>query len=92
MSDDLRDSNPEIADANTSPKESELPPALAPPGSPDLSGVRAVYFDLDDTLCAYWEASKFALRRAFEDHGPEGYTADEMSSIGPSCSANSARR
>lgn len=45
---------------------------------PDLSGVRAVYFDLDDTLCAYWEASKFALFRAFERHGPPGFTPQEM--------------
>jgi putative hydrolase of the HAD superfamily len=28
---------------------------------PDFSQVRAVYFDLDDTLCAYWDASKIAL-------------------------------
>ncbi len=57
----------EIADANT--------PAA---GRPDLSRVRAIYFDLDDTLCGYWEASKFGMRRAFEQHGPEGFTVDEM--------------
>lgn len=45
---------------------------------PDFSSVKAIYFDLDDTLCGYWEASKFGLRRAFELHGPEGYTPVEM--------------
>lgn len=30
-----------------------------------MSEVRAVYFDLDDTLCAYWKASRQALREAF---------------------------
>src|SRR5688572_15853782 len=44
----------------------------------DKSLIRAIYFDLDDTLCAYWEASKFALRKAFEEHGPENLTADQM--------------
>lgn len=45
---------------------------------PNLSDVKAVFFDLDDTLCGYWEASKHGMRRAFEEHGPEGYTVDEM--------------
>lgn len=45
---------------------------------PDLSHVQAIYFDLDDTLCAYWEASKYALNRAFELHGPAGYTSEQM--------------
>jgi putative hydrolase of the HAD superfamily len=40
--------------------------------------VEAVYFDLDDTLCAYWNASRAGLRRAFELHGPEGTTPEEM--------------
>lgn len=30
-----------------------------------MNEVRAVYFDLDDTLCAYWKASRQALREAF---------------------------
>jgi len=46
--------------------------------SPDLTGVRAVYFDLDDTLCPYWEASKFGLYRAFERCGPVGCSHDDM--------------
>lgn len=31
-----------------------------------LSGVKAIYFDLDDTLCAYWDACKQGLRETFE--------------------------
>lgn len=45
---------------------------------PDFSEVRAVYFDLDDTLCGYWDAARIGLRRAFEKHLPEGYTVEEM--------------
>ena len=45
---------------------------------PDFSQVRAIYFDLDDTLCAYWDASKIALRRAFEAHPAKDLVADEM--------------
>lgn len=40
--------------------------------------VRAVYFDLDDTLCGYWDAAKAALRETFELHPIPGYTTDEM--------------
>ncbi len=40
--------------------------------------VRRIFFDLDDTLCGYWSASKAGLRRAFEDHAPEGYSPEEM--------------
>lgn len=45
---------------------------------PDFSSVRAVFFDLDDTLCGYWDASKAALREAFEHHSPLGHTPDSM--------------
>lgn len=45
---------------------------------PDLSSVKGIYFDLDDTLCAYWEASKYGLQRAFEQLAPEGITVPEM--------------
>ncbi len=31
-----------------------------------LSKVKAIYFDLDDTLCGYWDASKKGLRETFE--------------------------
>jgi len=40
--------------------------------------VRAIYFDLDDTLCGYWDACKTALRAAFEAEGPEGSDADTL--------------
>lgn len=40
--------------------------------------VKAVYFDLDDTLCAYWDAAKVGLRRAFEQEGPPGIPVDAM--------------
>lgn len=43
-----------------------------------LPRLKAVYFDLDDTLCGYWDASKKALRQAFEAHPIEGYTPEEM--------------
>lgn len=43
-----------------------------------LQGIRAIYFDLDDTLCGYWDASKRGLRLTFENHGPDGYTVDEL--------------
>jgi putative hydrolase of the HAD superfamily len=46
--------------------------------SKDKANVKAIFFDLDDTLCAYWEASKIGLRSAFENHGPAGHTADEL--------------
>lgn len=31
-----------------------------------LASVRAVFFDLDDTLCAYWDAAKQGLLRTFD--------------------------
>jgi putative hydrolase of the HAD superfamily len=31
-----------------------------------FAGVKGVYFDLDDTLCAYWDASKAGLRATFD--------------------------
>lgn len=40
--------------------------------------VKAVYFDLDDTLCAYWDAAKLALRRAFEQEGPPSVPVEAM--------------
>jgi putative hydrolase of the HAD superfamily len=39
--------------------------------------VRVICFDLDDTLCTYWDASKAGLRKAFELHGPEGIPVEE---------------
>jgi len=43
-----------------------------------FADVRAVYFDLDDTLCGYWDACKIALREAFTAHGPEGHEAEGL--------------
>lgn len=40
--------------------------------------VRAIIFDLDDTLCGYWDASKVALLTTFQNHPVEGFTAEEM--------------
>lgn len=79
-SQDEIDSNPAVDDANAEPGLS----SRAAPGpakgmsNPDLKHIKGIYFDLDDTLCSYWEASKFALFRAFELHGPDGYTPQEM--------------
>lgn len=42
-----------------------------------FGSVRAVFFDLDDTLCAYWSAAKAGLRAAFEAHPVPGHTLEE---------------
>lgn len=42
----------------------------------DLSNVKGIYFDLDDTLCAYWDACKIGLKRTFDVHAPEGWESD----------------
>ena len=41
-----------------------------------LSKVKAIYFDLDDTLCGYWDASKTGLRETFELVPIPGVTTD----------------
>ena len=46
--------------------------------SSKLANIKAIYFDLDDTLCGYWDASKAGLHKAFEVHGPAGYDPDTM--------------
>jgi len=38
------------------------------------SKIKAIYFDLDDTLCAYWAASRKGLRATFDEHGFNGET------------------
>lgn len=43
-----------------------------------VNEIRAIYFDLDDTLCGYWDASKAGLHRAFQQHGPEDRDVAEM--------------
>jgi putative hydrolase of the HAD superfamily len=47
-------------------------------GAPIFAEVEAVFFDLDDTLCQYWEAARAGLHQAFEQAGPPGYPAEEM--------------
>lgn len=42
--------------------------------------IRAVFFDLDDTLCAYWDAAKAGLREAFAEVEVPGVTAEQMRS------------
>lgn len=46
--------------------------------APDFSLVRAIYFDLDDTLCAYWDATKVALRQAFDAHPVADQDTEDM--------------
>ncbi len=53
-------------------------PALNSMLRPVFAEVKAIYFDLDDTLCTYWDAAKKGLRKAFEDHPEHGHTADEL--------------
>ncbi|MBS1700623.1 MAG: HAD family hydrolase [Armatimonadetes bacterium] len=43
-----------------------------------FSQVKAVYFDLDDTLCGYWNASKAGLKSAFEQNPVPGKSPEEM--------------
>ena len=43
-----------------------------------FSEVRAVFFDLDDTLCGYWDACKAALRECFTEHAPDGHEVDAL--------------
>lgn len=40
--------------------------------------IEAIYFDLDDTLCAYWNAAKTGLRKAFEDHPEHGFPIEQL--------------
>lgn len=42
-----------------------------------FSRAKAVYFDLDDTLCGYWDAAKGGLRAAFEAHPVPGFSTDD---------------
>src|SRR5579862_5028664 len=45
-----------------------------------LSNVKAIYFDLDDTLCGYWDACKQGLRETFEIVAVPGASAEEVGS------------
>jgi HAD superfamily hydrolase (TIGR01549 family) len=61
-------------DEGFDPRRSKVKAGLRP----IFADVKAVYFDLDDTLCAYWDAAKKGLRLAFEDHPEHGQSADAM--------------
>jgi HAD superfamily hydrolase (TIGR01509 family) len=43
-----------------------------------FEGLKAVFFDLDDTLCAYWDAVRIGLRETFERFELEGVSTDTM--------------
>lgn len=43
-----------------------------------LGKIKVVYFDLDDTLCAYWDAAKKGLRHAFGEHPEHGASLDKL--------------
>ena len=45
---------------------------------PIFADVKAIFFDLDDTLCAYWDAAKRGLRATFDCYPIAGHTTDEM--------------
>lgn len=38
---------------------------------PLSDGVKAVFFDLDDTLCAYWDAVRYGLKKTWSECGHE---------------------
>ena len=58
--------------------QSERQTASTVEDTPLFAGVKVVFFDLDDTLCAYWNAAKKGLRLAFESHPEHGSTATAM--------------
>ena len=43
-----------------------------------MDAVRAIFFDLDDTLCGYWDAAKIGLLKAFAEAGPPGIDPETM--------------
>ncbi len=43
-----------------------------------LAGIHAVFFDLDDTLCAYWQAARDGLAKAFDRSGPRNQSTGRM--------------
>lgn len=45
---------------------------------PIFATVKVVFFDLDDTLCAYWDAAKKGLRLTFDEHQGHGTSTDDM--------------
>lgn len=45
---------------------------------PIFAEVRAIYFDLDDTLCAYWDAARAGLLRTFKEFCSDLGEAEEV--------------
>lgn len=45
---------------------------------PIFAKTKAIFFDLDDTLCAYWNAAKTGLRMAFESNPVPGATVEQL--------------
>jgi putative hydrolase of the HAD superfamily len=43
-----------------------------------LKPIAAIAFDLDDTLCTYWDAAKQGLRETFNELVPKGLTVDDL--------------
>lgn len=43
-----------------------------------LNRIELVVFDLDDTLCGYWDASKAALRQTFQELAPAPITPEQL--------------
>lgn len=43
-----------------------------------FSEVKAIYFDLDDTLCGYWDAAKRALAETWEVVPVPGFTPEQL--------------
>lgn len=43
-----------------------------------LGDIKVVVFDLDDTLCSYWEAAKAGMHHAFVKHAPSGFTPEQL--------------
>lgn len=54
------------------------PNFLSLPIFPMFSEVRAIYFDLDDTLCGYWTASRKGLVETFSEYGPHILSPEQM--------------
>ncbi len=45
---------------------------------PQFDQIKVIYFDLDDTLCAYWDAAKYALKTTFLAHPEHGQSLEDI--------------
>ncbi len=48
---------------------------------PPFAGVAGICFDLDDTLCGYWEAARLGLARTFALHPVSGHTPEQIAEV-----------